>query len=196
MIIDYDVAKNKMLEGDYSVTDYFRQNNYILEYAYCKFLSGDLNSAKTEFSRIKNKDMRADWALKIIQIIENDVKETPSYFQIRNFLEIDLNLLLQAGKADYIEEIINCADLFYSVNPECYKFIARVMINNDFTDVAVFYLNEAKNKFYKDPEMHYMFAICYLKNQELELAKSSLQTCLSILPQYTPAKKLLEKISK
>lgn len=191
----YEDAKKRFLNGDYSVDIFFKQNNYLLEYAYCKLLSGDINLAATEFSKIKNTDFRANWANKLIQFIQNTISEMPSYFQIRNFLEIDLNLLLQADQPQFVENVINGADLFYSVNPESYKFISRVMLNNDFTDIALFYLQKAKDKFYCDPEMHLMLANCYLQKEEMAQAKAAINNCLTILPGYFPAKKLLAKMN-
>lgn len=193
-IESYDDAKKLFLLGDYSVETFFKQNCFSLEYAYCKLLSGNIETAEVEFDKIKNTDFRANWAIKLIQFIKNSISEMPTYFQIRNFLEIDLNLFLQAGQPLFVENVINGADIFYSVNPESYKFISRVMLNNDFTDVALFYLLKAKDKFYCDPEMHLMLASCYLKKGELSQARASVNNCLAILPDYFPAKKLLAKI--
>lgn len=190
----YKDAKDRFLSGDFSVESFFQQNDFMLEYGYCKLLSGDSNSAKSAFKTISKQDFRANWGEKLIQFIQGYVTTVPSYFQIRNFLEIDLNLLLNAGQPDFVESIINGADLFYSINPESYKFISRVMFFNDFTDVALYYLNKAKDKFYYDPEMHFMMANCYLKKGEKSLAKESINNCLSILPEYFPATKLLAKI--
>lgn len=191
----YIEAKEKFLSGDYSVSDFFLQNGFVLEGGYCKLLSGDAQGAKQEFLKIFKTDFRADWGRKLIEFIEGDVNNVPTYFQIRNFLEIDLNLLLQAKQPQYVENVINGADLFYSVNPESYKFIARVMLNNDFPEVALYYLKKAKDKFYYDPEMHYMLAQCYVRQNEITKSKESLNSCLSILPNYFPAKKLLVSIS-
>lgn len=191
----YQQAKNSILSGDYSVKDFFMQNDYILEYAYCQLCLGDAQAAKSEFKKIASTDFRADWGVKLIQFIQGYVEVAPSYFQIRNFLEIDLNLLIQAGQAQFVENIINGADIFYSINPESYKFIARVMLNNDFINVALYYLNQAKDKFYHDPEMHFMLANCYVKMGEILNAKESLKLCLSILPGYFPARTLLTKLN-
>lgn len=191
----YQIAKNKFLSGDYSVGEFFKQNNLLLEYAYCELLTGNLEEAKKTFESLKDFDSRADWANKLIQFMKGYVATIPSYFQIRNFLEIDLNLLLQSGQAEYVENIINGADLFYSINPESYKFISRVMMNNDFVDIALFYLHKAKDKFYYDPEMHFMLANCYLKKGEISQAKKALLNCLNILPKYYPAKNLLDKLN-
>lgn len=192
----YIDAKTKFFEGDYiSAENYFHQNNCVLEYAYCKLLEGDADKAKSAFLSIYKNDLRADWGRKLIQFIQGYVSEVPSYFQIRNFLEIDLNLLIKAGQPDYVENIINGADIFYSINPESYKFIARVMLNNGFHDVAIFYLNKAKDKFYNDPELHLMLANCHIQNRDINKAKASISDCLTILPEYFPAKILLAKIS-
>lgn len=190
----YQDAKKLFLSGDYSVRDFFKENDFIVEAAYCSLLSGDVETANKEFSKIENLNFRANWGKKLIQFIKEDVVDVPSYFQIRNFLEIDLNLLIQAKQAQFVENIINGADLFYSINPESYKFISRVMYWNDFVDVALYYLNKAKDKFYYDPEMHFMLANCYVKKGQITEAKESLINCLMILPQYFPAVKLLKEL--
>lgn len=187
-------AKQKLLTGDYSVSDFFRQNESILEYAYCLLLLGKVEEAKKEFMKVSDFDFRANWAEKLIQFIQGYVKIVPSYFQIRNFLEIDLNLLLQAGQAGYVEYVINGADLFYSVNPESYKFISRVMLNNNYTEIALHYLSKARDKFYNDPEMHLMLANCYFKMGDKQQAKISANNCLNIFPEYFPARRLLQSI--
>lgn len=195
VVQSYSDAKAKFFEGDFfSAENYFHCNDCVLEYAYCKLLEGDADSAKSAFLSIYRKDLRADWGRKLIQFIQGYVSEVPSYFQIRNFLEIDLNLLIKADQPDFVENIINGADIFYSINPESYKFIARVMLNNGFQEVALFYLNKAKDKFYNDPELHLMLANCYIQNGSIEAAKNSLGNCLIILPDYFPAKRLLDNL--
>lgn len=194
IVKSYQDAKNRCLSGDFSGEEFFKQNNFVLEYAYCKLLSGDADAANAAFLKIAKQDLRADWGRKLVQFIQGYVSNVPSYFQIRNFLEIDLNLLINVGQAQFVENIINGADLFYSINPESYKFIARAMLHNDFPEIALFYLLKAKDKFYSDPEMHYMLANCYVKQGNIAQAKISINNCLNILPQYYPAKRLLESL--
>ncbi len=190
-------AKNKFLQGDFvSAEKMFKQSGHVLEYAYCRLLAGDLKEAEFEFSKISDNDLRANWAKTLISFINLYVPKKPTYFQVRNFLEIDLHFLIQAAQAEYVENIINGADIFYSVNPESYKFIARVLAFNNFDEIALLFLKKAKDKLYYDPEMHYMLAVSYLKLNDLDLAKLSLQNCLEILPGYFPAAKLLDKISQ
>lgn len=186
----YEDAKNKLLSGDCSVGSFFKQNGFILEYGYSSLLSGDYEGANAIFSEISDQDFRANWAVKLIQFIKCYVATAPSYFQVRNFLEIDLNLLIKAGQPQLVENIINGADLFYSVNPESYKFIARVMLFNDYIDIALHYLAKAKDTLYNDPEMHFILATCYVRKNQIAMARKALQDCLTILPGYFPARNL------
>ncbi len=143
-ITSYKEAKDLFLSMDYSIEDYFKTNNYVLEYAYCKLLKGDAETAKNEFLKILNYDTRANWGYKLTQFIDGYVMNVPSYFQIRNFLEIDLNLLIKSKLPDFVENVINGADIFYSINPESYKFIARVMLYNNFDEIAFYYLKKVQ----------------------------------------------------
>lgn len=194
-LLFYNSAKNNLLSGDFSDTVFFKENDCFLEFAYSLLLSGDISGAKDEFKKLSEFDFRANWAVKLIGIIEKKIRNIPSYFQVRNFLEIDLNLLLIAKQPEYVENIINTADFLYGINQESYKFISRVMYNNGFENVALYYLIKAKNKFYNDPEMHYLLASCYIKLNEIELAKKSLSSCLKIIPNYTPAQNLQKSLT-
>lgn len=194
-LISYKEAKEKFLSHDYaSAETFFKEHNLMLEFGYCKMLSGNVKEAKEIFKTVSEQDLRANWAEKLTQFIEGYVLTTPSYFQVRNFLEIDLNLLINSHLPEYVENIINGADLFYTANPESYKFIARVMTNNDYNELALYFLKKAENKFYYDPELHLMLANYYLMAGEKSQAKKYINNCLKMLPNYFPAKKLLEKI--
>ena len=79
---------------DESCQQFFVKNGYILENGYYELLSDNIEKAKNLFNAIKDNNIRAHWASFMISLIEENVKEYPSYFELRNFLEIDLNILL------------------------------------------------------------------------------------------------------
>lgn len=192
---DYKNAKNTLLtDFDKNCQQFFVKNGYILENAYCELLNDNLNEAKKQFLLIQNNDIRAHWGLILISLIEGDVREYPSYFEIRNFLEIDLNILMKYLKGDYIEKIVRYSDFLYTINPEVYKFVGRVFYNNGFEDLAMYFLNKAKNYFYNDPELHYLLAYINFEKKDYITTKKHAQDCLRILPNYYPAKKMLENI--
>ena len=194
---NYEAAKEKLLTNmDETCQQFFVKNGCILENAYYELLSDNIQKAKNLFTVIKDNDIRAHWAAFMISLIEGDVREYPTYFELRNFLEIDLNILLNYFKGDYVEKIVRYADFMFTINPEVHKFIGRVFYNNAYNDQAMFFLDRAKSYFYHDPELHYLLAFIYYNRNEYKNAEKSLENCLCILPEYFPALNLLKKIKQ
>lgn len=192
-MINYNIAKKQLEQGKTAdCKDYFKEFGYNLEYGYCLILDGQLSEAETELRKVDS--LRADWAVKLIPFMRGYVEVLPTYFQIRNFLEIDINLLLQAKQNDYVAYILGGADLFYSVNCESYKYIARVMMNNGYFETAKTYLDKGRDKTYNDPELHFMYCQYYIHTKELEKALKSIEDCLRILPEYYPARRIKEAL--
>lgn len=195
MDLNYKNAKQKLLTDlDKDCQQFFIKNGYMLENAYYELLSDNINKAKILFDAIKDYDIRAHWASFMISMINSDIREYPSYFEIRNFLEIDLNILLHYFKGDYVQSIIGYSDFLFTINPEVHKFIGRVFYNNDYPEQCMFFLDKAKNYFYHDPELHYLLAYIYYKNGNYKRAEKALNECVYILPGYFPAVNLMEKL--
>lgn len=195
MVLDYKKAKEELLTGN--ITDcqqFFVKNGYMLEAAYGKLLCDDIEGAKKIFGTIADRDIRGHWALFMISLIEGEAQEYPSYFELRNFLEIDLNILITYYKGDYVEKIIRYADYMYAINPEVHKFIGRVLYNNGLVEQGLFFLNRAKSYFYHDPELHYMLGYIYFNQGKLDEAQKALENGLRILPEYFPSENLLKNI--
>ncbi len=195
--MDYFEAKECLvnLELD-KCEDFFKENNYQLEYGYCELLRGNVNVARKIFTPIREIDLRADWAYLFIQFMNNYIQFMPSYLQIRNFLEIDIGLLIKAGLSEAVENVINACDIFYRINPESYKFIARVLFNYDYPTLAKIFLNKGVENSYNDPELHFIYGKYHLLYKNDLLAKREFETCLNVLPNYYPAKMMLENLSK
>ena len=195
MVLDYETAKEKLLtDMDDSCQQFFVKNGYILESAYYELLSENLEKAKNLFNAIKNNDIRAHWACFMISLIEGDVREYPSYFELRNFLELDLNILLKYFKGNYVENIIRYADFMFTINPEVHKFIGRVLYIYGYFEQGMFFLDRAKNYFYNDPELHYFLAYIYFLEKDYTRAQKSANDCLCILPEYFPATRMLTRL--
>lgn len=192
---DYNKAKNVLLTNvDNECKQFFARSSYPLEYAYCLLLQEDLEGAKSALKVAKDCDIRAHWLDFMISLIELSANGYPTYFELRNFLEIDLNILLHYYKGNYVENILRYSDSLYTVNPETYKFIGRVLYNNGYIEQAKFFLDKAKNYFYNDPELHYLIAyVCYNENNYLGV-QTALDNCLNILPEYFPAVDMKNKL--
>lgn len=196
MTMNYEEVKKDFLSGKIKgCKTYFENNNYYVEAGYCCIVLDELDKAKELFQKVQEVDTRAKWGLILLQMIKGDILTFPTYFQIRNFLELDLSILILYCKGEYVEKIIRYADFMAYYNPECYKFIGRAFWANNLMSAAMFFLRRAKDKFYQDPELHYLLAyIFYNNDRNIDLAKKALGACLGILPEYAPAQKLYAQI--
>lgn len=194
--------KERLLTGNLKeAKSFFAKNGYTLEYAYCKLLEEDLKGAKQLFSKMKDIDNRAMWGYKIVSILQKkyttqevNYDEMPTFFQLRNFLEVDLNLLMKYNKGNYVEILCAYSDIFASINAECYKFYARAFFFNHYQEFADFFANKAKDFFYNDPELHYHIALMKHDSGNNDEAKKYCLSCLHILKEYFPAVNLLNKL--
>lgn len=196
MNLSYETAKKDFLAAKIKgCKKFFESNNHKLEQAYCELILDNLQNAKMLFQEIAEIDARAHWGLILIGFIKGQIQMYPTYFELRNFLEIDLNILINYCKGNYVEKIVRYADFMHTINPETYKFIGRVFLNNGMKPQAMFFFKRAKDFFYKDPELHYILSEIYYKDKDINLCKRALKTCLEILPEYAPAVALLNKIT-
>ena len=86
---------------------FFSENNTVLtfkpislECAYLLIIKDDLPGALKIFETIDSP--RGKWGIFLINILNGYTEVFPSYFDIRNFLEIDLDFLIKNEKIDYV----------------------------------------------------------------------------------------------
>ncbi len=178
---------------------FFSENNTVLtfkpislECAYLLIIKDDLPGALKIFETIDSP--RGKWGIFLINILNGYTEVFPSYFDIRNFLEIDLDFLIKNEKIDYVEQLLGAIDFLAEINQEAYKFTARVMYENKLFNASKKYLDKSKNIFYKDPELHFMYAKYFINTHEYSYANYHIDECLKILPDYYPAKKLKAEV--
>ena len=195
MELNYKIAKNKLLASDpEGCRQFFEQNGYLLEAAYCCLVDDDITNAKEFFARYAQKDIRANWGVFLCGLIDKKVSTYPSYFQLRNFLEIDSNFLMKYYKGEYVENIIKYSDWLCTINPEVHKYIGRVFLKCGYEQEGIYFLKQAEDYFYNDPELHYLFAEYYFSKKETENTIKYIGKCLGVLPGYFPAINLQRKL--
>ncbi len=165
-----------------------------VEHAYFAILNNDLDTALQIFKKIDSP--RALWGIALVNIINGYVEKYPTYFEIRNFYEIDLDFLLKNEKIEYIESILGALETLSSINQEIYKYTARVMLVNNLPEIAKKYLDKSKEIFYNDVELHYIYAKYYISNSQYNKANFHIDECLAYLPDYHPARLLKKEIAK
>lgn len=194
--MDYLSAKEDLLTvRTNECLKFLSANNLFLELGYFYLLSEDLSNAKKEFDKVQDCDIRAHWANFLVGLIDGKIKYYPSYLELRNFFECDLDVLMKNYKGDYVQIIVNYSDFLSNFNGEVNKYIARTFLNNNYKNYAYLYFTKAKGSFYNDPELHFLIAQTKYRDGLIEEAIESANKCLEILPKYYPALKLIESVS-
>lgn len=188
-----------LLAGDYvSAQENLDIEKYPLIFAYALFLSGDFERADCVLTHIDS--IRANWLRKLIILFTHGKMVRPTYFEIRNFLELDIDLFIISQRINYLEKLLGYSKQLADVNRETYKLIGRVLFNNNLLALSKTFLDLYKNMVYYDPELHFIYAKYYIIQKDYNSALTSINQCLMVLPEYYPAlllkseiKNLLEK---
>lgn len=188
-------ALELLLAGDYTAAlENLEKEMYPLEYAYAEFLAGEFDLANELLSGVDS--IRANWLRDLILLMKKQRMENVTYFQIRNFLELDIDLFIRAQKINYLEKLLAYSEVLTEINKECYKFIGRILYNNNLRSLAKVYLDKYKDVVYYDPELHFIYAKYYLEGRDYKMALASINQCLQVLPEYFPAKNLKDEIMR
>ena len=190
------LARIYIEEKDYQAASVIYSNlNMQFEYGRCQLLMGNIDITKKVWNNIQEETPASMWGKSLLEFINLYVIHTPTFFQIRAFLEVDLDALLKANLISYCENIVNGAHILAQNNQESYKFIGRVFANNKYFELAELFLKKAKDVCYVDPEIHFLLAKCYLSKKDINNAKKALETSMEKGYGYYPAKKLLSEIN-
>lgn len=165
-----------------------------VEHAYLAILNDDLETAQAVFESIESP--RAHWGKSLVDIINGYLERYPTYFEIRNFFEIDLDFLIKNEKIDYVEHLLGSMELLSTINQETYKYAARVMYENKLYKSALEYMEKSKKIFYNDPELHFMLAKYYYNDRDYINSMFHTNECMKIIPEYFPAIELKKELCK
>ncbi len=175
--------------------EYFNRAENVAGCAYSKFLQGELEEARILSVIVKDSSPIAHWIFSIICTLTDNFIITPTYFQIRNFYEQDLEMLFKYKQFRIIEELIKRNPFLENHNKEIYKYSARVLFNNGYYEQAKSLLLKSLDICYKDPETHFILGEIYEKENNIESAKSSFQKAIESNGEYSPATRKLNLLS-
>lgn len=165
-----------------------------IEHGYLAILDEDLEAAEKIFAGLDSP--RAKWGVILVSILKGYLEIYPTFFQIRNFLEIDLDFLLKNQKLEYVEQMLGALEIFSTINQESYKFAARVMFENNLLSAACNYMQKSKDVYYNDAELHFMLARYYYRVHDYEAALFYVNECLKLISDYYPALVFKQKIEE
>ena len=189
------LAQKYFIDGDFSSAKNIYQKLCMqLETAYCEIFTGNIYNAKKIIMKLPMDSPAQEWIVSFVQMLEANLIKMPTFLQIRNFFEIDLNNLFLYGKKEWIENVINYVPVLATVNAEIYKLAARVLKNNEQDELAQRFLRKSLDICFNDSETHFLLAEIYIKEGYTEDAKKHLQYACKE-GNYAPAKKLLKQIT-
>ena len=179
-----------------SAKEIFLQSSLFYEAGLCLLLVQNLKDARKYFKLKENVCPASNFGLLILDIIENKPKKPPKYFQVRAFLEIYINLLIENGLFSWAQKVIDEYRFFTNSNLETPKFIARVLNANNQNKAVHYFADIAKQICYYDAEIHYIDATLYFEEGNIQKAKEIVNESLNFASEYYPILKLKEEIEK
>ncbi|MGM9994405.1 MAG: tetratricopeptide repeat protein [Candidatus Avigastranaerophilus sp.] len=161
---------------------------------YCYFLMGELQKAIPVLLLTKESSPFTKWLLFLISFSKGKTDTHPTFFQIRNFYEQDLEMLLNTKQYEIVQKILDNNPYFAKFNSEVYKYSARVLFNRGFNEEAKMFLNKSLDVCYKDPETHYILGEIYTKEGNKIKALSEFKKAIAISGIYKPAQKRIKDL--
>lgn len=174
---------NKDLENAYY---YFNKAQSVLGCCYCHILNDKISEAQVLLNLVRNSSPCINWLISLTNILDGKEDIFPSYFQIRNFYEQDLELFFQYNKEKYIKTIISKQDFLEYFNREIFKYTGRVLLNNNLLDKSEELLLKSLDIYYNDPETHFLLGEIYL-NTDKEKAVKEFKLSSEVNGNYLPA---------
>lgn len=175
---------------------YFLKNNQLYELGYISILKGELEKTKTLWDTPETESSALLWGKFLLSCLNKkpDFENPPTFFQIRNFFEVDLNMLISFNQITLANNLLSYVDNLAMINPETYKYTARILHNQALYQQSLIMLNKFTDFLYNDCEAHYLIAKNYLALNNLSEAKISAQKSLEIVKNYYPALELVTKL--
>lgn len=176
--------QEKQLE---KASEYFELATNFLGIAYCYFYKNEIKKAQELSSIVKNQSSASSWLNSISNLLLLKKDEPPSYMQIRNFFEQDLEMAFYYDNKELIEKLLENSSYLQTINGEVYKFCGRVLFHNNENFMSEIYLKRSLNTFYFDPETHFLLGEMYEKQGVKEEALNSYKRVIRINKDYYPA---------
>lgn len=160
---------------------------------YCAMLMGDIHRLQSHWTQVL-MERPNHWCVSLYGMITHQMRTWPTIFQIRNHIESDIANLIEAGRHDYLENLLSYVDFLTQMNLEAPKFAGRSLMHAGWLDRAGTFLIKGQKALPNDPEIYFHLGQYGVAQQHYKEARLMLNQCLLISPTYTPARELLGQI--
>ncbi len=164
--------------------------------AYAKILNNELEVAENILLSNHEDYSFSVWLLILANILqEKDPLFIPTYLQIRNFYEQDLEMFFFFEKYEFIQKLLYHCKYFENSNKEIFKYNGRILLQHGFLKESKKFLEKSLDICFKDPETHFILGELHLKNNDLQKAKKYFIKAIEVNNGYFPALKEIEKLA-
>ena len=196
---DYElISAILMANGDFdkAALTFPKANNYAAV-VFLSIIKGELNKAKEILNNTPNSSL-AEWCKFLIDLFSEKLffKKTPSFLQIRHYLEITVYYLLIANNKSFVSTLKNKLNCLIEANIDTEKFVGYAYFHFGNCSEAIEYLNKSIQRNSYDGETYFALAGVYEKEEDYFLAAAMLENAALLLPEHYPTKVLQEKIAK
>lgn len=162
---------------------------------FCELLMGNIDRARELWTSLPENSI-VSWGIVLLGLVTLEADISPSFLQIRNYLECDISYLIKAERLDYAENVIAYADYLSTVHPEAYKFIGKALFNSEYPNLAMTYYMKGCELLPEDPEIYYHIAQYMISEERYKEARQYLRRAVHLNKNYLPARSLLESLDK
>lgn len=173
--------------------EFFAEQKKYYQQGLCMLLRGDKASARKLWYSVP-EDTAIVWGKVILGIFDQKLEAIPSFLQVRNFLETTLYYLFKAKQDDFAYKLVGAKEFFADCNIEAYKYIGKILMENNHEDLALEYFDKATDVVPQDYEAYFYLGELYLRKDLRGNAIASYSRVLELNPYHTPALKILKNL--
>ena len=180
--------------NDYvSAEKFFAEQKMPFQQGFCKLLLGDKASARQIWYSAQENPAIA-WGKTLLGILEQRLEAIPSFLQVRNFAEMTLHYFAKSNQLDFFYKLVSAKEFLADCNIESYKYIGRVLMDNNQKDLAFDYLKKAISEIPTDVEAYFQLGELYMMKNDPKAALECFKKILEFNPHHSPVKKKIAEI--
>ncbi|MBI2996561.1 MAG: hypothetical protein HYY52_07670 [Candidatus Melainabacteria bacterium] len=177
---------------DLALNAYYKTDN-LAGIAFTLILQGSLDEASKVLSNASESPAKC-WCDFLIDLFSNSkIKHWPAFFVIRHFIEFTVYELLLTNNFKYVDLFTSKLNKLMEINLDSEKLIGSAYFHyGDHEQAIKILMNVIKRNPY-DGEVYFVLGQIYLAKNLPYAAIPMFNNALLLLPNYYPAKMLLEK---
>lgn len=164
--------------------------------AFASILIKDLTVAKNYLDKSQNS-VAKKWCIFLFELFSDakHMRNWPTYFGIRQFMEFTVYSLLLSGNVEQVKYLLFNISKLEKINSDSLKLIGYAYFHFGLLDDAIKLLSDSIKKDKFNGEADYTLAQIYLCKNMQDKALEMLESAKLLMPEHYATKVLIEKIN-